>query len=153
MTTTKILRLAAVLTFGILCLSSSDAFAQSGPYEYFPLTPCRVVDTRGATGVNGGPILTTATRNFQIRGNCGVPTTARAVSLNVTVTGASSSSWLTIWPSGTTKPFVSAINFEPADLALANGIIVGLSTATQDLSVANAVGTVHVILDVNGYFQ
>jgi hypothetical protein len=45
------------------------------------------------------------------------------------------------------------INFEPSDPALANGIIVGLSTAAQDLSVYNNFGSVHVIVDVTGYFQ
>jgi hypothetical protein len=36
---------------------------------------------------------------------------------------------------------------------LANGAIVALSANTSDLSVANAIGGVHVILDVTGYFQ
>lgn len=139
--------LNACLTLG------STMLAQSGPYQYFPLSPCRAADTRGATATNGGPPLSTATRNFQIRGLCGVPTTAKAASLNVTVTNSSASSWLTIWPSNVAKPFVSMINFEPADPALANGIIVGLGTATQDLSVANAIGSVHVIVDITGYFQ
>ncbi|HYC92971.1 MAG TPA: hypothetical protein VEO54_27445 [Thermoanaerobaculia bacterium] len=130
------------------------ALAQSGPYQYFPLSPCRAVDTRGATSTNGGPIFgTNSTRNFQIRGLCGVPSTAKAVSLNVTVTQATASSWLAVWPSGQTRPVVSMINFEPSDPALANGIIVGLSTNAQDLSVYNNFGNVHVIVDVTGYFQ
>jgi hypothetical protein len=127
--------------------------AQAGPYQYYSLTPCRVADTRSAVSTNGGPQLTAATRDFQIRGNCGVPFGAKAVSLNVTVTNASSTSWLTLWPSGTTKPFVSTINFDSSVSALANGAIVALSTNSNDLSIANAVGGVHVILDVTGYFQ
>ena len=51
------------------------------------------------------------------------------------------------------RPIVSMINFEPSDPALANGIIVGLSTNAQDLSVYNSSGAVHVIIDVTGYFQ
>lgn len=132
---------------------TSSALAQSGPFQYFPLSPCRVVDTRGATATNGGPALTTATRTFVIKGQCGVPSTAKAVSLNVTAANASSASWLTVWPSDVAKPFVSMINFEPADGALANGIVVGLGAGTADLSVANAIGSVHVIIDVTGYFQ
>lgn len=122
--------------------------------EYFPLTPCRVVDTRRAAAVNGGPILAQdATRNFQVQGTCGVPVGAKAVSLNVTVTQANQSSFLTIWPSGLTRPVVSTINFESSDPALANGAIVGLSANTNDLSVYNNFGQVHFILDVTGYFQ
>jgi hypothetical protein len=132
---------------------STQLLAQAGPYQYYSLTPCRVIDTRNAAGTNGGPSLTTVARDFQIRGNCGVPVGAKAVSLNVTATNASTASWLTLWPSGTAKPFVSTINFDSSVGALANGAIVALSANTNDLSVANAAGAVHVILDVTGYFQ
>ena len=121
--------------------------------QYFSLTPCRAVDTRNANSTNGGPALGTTRRDFQIRGICGVPTTAKAVSMNVTVTGASAFSWLTIWPSGQAQPVVSTINFDPNVTALANGAIIGLSTAAKDLSVQNANGTVQVIIDITGYFQ
>jgi hypothetical protein len=144
-------RIAAV-SFFLLGIAAA-ASAQTGPYQFYALTPCRVVDTRGATGVNGGPALTTTRRDFQIRGFCGVPTTAKAVSLNVTVTNATAFSWLTLWPAGQAPPPVSTINFDANVSALANGAIVGVSTATHDLSVTNANGTVHVILDVTGYFQ
>lgn len=140
---------AAVIVAGF----TATAQAQTGPYQYYSLTPCRVVDTRNAASVNGGPALTTARRDFKVRGNCGVPTTAKAVSINVTVTNASSTSWLTIWPSGGSIPVVSTINFDASTTALANGAIIGLSTNTNDLSVQNAVGTVNVIIDVTGYFQ
>ena len=141
------LTLAAIL-FG------RDAAAQTGPYQFYALSPCRVVDTRNPNGVNGGPGLGQATRrDFSIRGRCGVPTTAKAVSLNVTITAASTTSWLALWPSGQTMPYVSTINFTNSDPALANGAVIGLSANAQDLSVYNSTGTVHVILDVNGYFQ
>jgi len=143
------LTLTVALTFATL-----STFAQSGPYQYFPLSPCRLVDTRGAVSTNGGPVFgSNATRNFQVRGLCGVPTSAKAASLNVTVTQATQSSWLAVWPSGLVRPNVSMINFESSDPALANGIIVGLSTNAQDLSVYNNFGNVHVIVDVTGYFQ
>jgi hypothetical protein len=146
----RLLQLSVVLS---AFLVTGAALAQTGPFQYYPLSPCRLVDTRNAVATNGGPGLTTSTRSFVVRGNCGVPTSAKAVSLNVTVTNASSNSWLTIWPSNVSKPFVSMLNYTSADPALANGIIVGLGTATQDLSVANAVGGAHVIIDVTGYFQ
>jgi len=78
---------------------------------------------------------------------------ARAVSLNVTITGATQGSFLTLWPSGGARPLVSTINFDQTVPALANGAIVGLFTGTADLSVYNDFGNVHVILDVTGYFQ
>jgi len=137
----------------VMLLLSGVAAAAHAQYSYFPLTPCRVVDTRNPASVNGGPSLAPGTRSFQVRGNCGVPTTAKAVSLNVTVTNATEGSFLSIWPSGLARPLVSTINFDPTEPALANGAIVGVSTNAQDLSVFNASGNVNLILDVTGYFQ
>ncbi len=135
-------------------LSAVSAAAQSGPFQFFAVPPCRVVDTRNPNSTNGGPIFNAGTqRNFAVRGNCAVPTSAKAVSLNVTITGATTASFLTLWPSGGARPVVSTINFTQNDPALANGAIVGLSTSAADLSVFNSDGNVHVILDVTGYFQ
>ena len=135
-------------------VSAVSASAQSGPYQFFAVAPCRIVDTRYPNSTNGGPIFDTNTqRNFAVRGNCGVPNSAKAVSLNVTIVAATQPSFLTLWPSGGARPVVSTINFTQNDPALANGAIVGLSTASSDLSVYNNFGFVHVILDVTGYFQ
>jgi hypothetical protein len=146
-----VLRSIAMLFFVVTTLAfAADAAAQ---YSYYPLTPCRVVDTRNATGTNGGPALGSGvTRNFAIKGSCGIPSTAKAVSMNVAVTQASAGGFLSIWPSGSSRPLVASINFVAGD-TLANGAIVGLSSAAQDLSVYNVSGTVHVIIDVSGYFQ
>lgn len=146
------LKIAAVILL-VSVGAIGEAYAQSG-LSYFALTPCRVVDTRNPSSTNGGPIMGVASqRDFAIRGNCGVPTTAKAVTLNVTITGATTISFLSIWPSGLTRPNVSTINFRSTDPALANGATVGLSTNAQDLSVYNSDGNVHVILDVTGYYQ
>jgi hypothetical protein len=151
------------LTTGSSCLSkffvAAAAFflfatAASAQYSFYAVSPCRVVDTRNPVSTNGGPAFgPNSQRNFAIRGKCGVPSSAAAVSINVTVTNASSGSFLTIWPSGSSRPGVSTINFTQNDLALANGAIVGLGAAPTDLSVFNAGGSVHVIIDVSGYFQ
>jgi hypothetical protein len=151
----QIFRLLSVVTFALIAIgATTTAGAQTGPYQYFSLTPCRVVDTRGANGVNGGPALSTTRRDFSFKGNCGVPGTAKAVTINIAVTGASAqSSWLTVWPAGAATPNTAAINFSSNDWALSNGAIVGLGASNPDLSVVNAVGTTHVIIDVTGYFQ
>jgi hypothetical protein len=145
-------RLAFVATLFSLVLIAVVPSAQA-QYSYYALNPCRVVDTRNANGVDGGPILATGRRNFTIRGLCGVPSTAKAVTLNVAITGATSAGWLALWPSNLSQPDTATINFTPSDPALANGAIVGVSTNAQDLAVYNAAGPVHVILDVTGYFQ
>lgn len=140
--------------FVLVCVTLAAGVEAAGPLQYYALTPCRVVDTRDPVGVRGGPALgPDSVRNFPMRGNCGVPVTAEAITVNVTITGATAESHLRLWPSGTAIPLVSTINFTPQDSALANGAIVGVSAQTNDLSVYNAAGSVHVILDITGYFD
>lgn len=150
-------RLRIAIVAVAMVLVAGAAFAD-GPFQYFPLTPCRLADTRNPNGTNGGPILgENVTRDFQVRGLCGVPTTAKAASLNITIANPTNPSglpsWLTVWPSGTAMPGTATINFAPGDPPTGNGAISPVSTNTLDLSVRNARGTVHVIIDVTGYFQ
>lgn len=136
---------------------------------YYPVTPCRVVDTRCAPGVatefcpllaapNGTPAMigNGTPRSFKMRGNCGVPTTATAVSLNATVlpqTAVPGNFFLTLWPSGGAMPVVSTLNFTESDTAIANGAIVPISTAANDLTAFTATfDTAHLIIDITGYF-
>jgi hypothetical protein len=136
----------------VLTAIAPSAHAQ---YSYYALNPCRVVDTRNPNGVNGGPIVASGTlRSFAVRGVCGVPTSAKAISLNLAVTGMTAGGYVTLWPSGQTQPVVSSINFSGTEPALANGAIVGLSTNAQDLSAFDGSNSaVHLIIDVTGYFQ
>jgi len=147
----RIVVLAGLFTLVLTAIAPS-AHAQ---YSYFALNPCRVVDTRNANSVDGGPIMAgNTTRSFTIRGVCGVPSTAKAVSLNLTVANVSAGGFITLWPSGTTQPGVASIGFTGTESALSNGAVVGLSTNTQDLSVfAGTPGSLHIIIDVTGYFQ
>jgi len=135
------------LTLITIALSLSATAAQA-QFSFFAITPCRAVDTRGTSPLTAGQ-----QRSFQIRGVCGVPSTAAAVSVNVTVVSPTAASFLTLWPTGSARPNVSTINFTGSDPSLANGAIVGLGTAPNDLSVFNSAGSVHVLIDVTGYFQ
>jgi hypothetical protein len=159
--------LKAVLVLVGLMVAMAASFpgiAQAaGPYQYHALTPCRVVDTRNANGTDGGPALTypgTRPRVFQIQGNCGVPTGATAVTINVTIvspnmTGPNMAGFLTFYPTSQPLPNVATIVWTNADSALANGAIVPLDASpTNDLAVwLGGIGTVHLVIDVTGYFQ
>jgi len=122
----------------------------------FTLAPCRLLDTRNAAGPLGGPALAAgAIRSFNLAGQCGVPTTARALSVNVTVTGPAMGGYLAAYAGGTTAPNTSVISFA-AGQTRANNAIVGLSqdgNGTLAVRAAIPSGAVHFILDVNGYFQ
>ena len=145
---------------GLLTAATAEA---AGPFQFFSVTPCRIVDTRGPTGVTGGPALASgSTRNFPISlspAGCGVPTSAKAAVLNVTLVSPSLDGFLSIWPFGTTPPLVSTINAAAGEPAIANGAIVPLTTTDPMFNISLIYGTAvsggsaHVILDVTGYFQ
>ncbi len=126
----------------------------SSPPDFYTVTPCRLVDTRNPIGALGGPALVaSAQRIFSLAGVCGVPADARAVSLNLTVTQPLTTGDLRMFPADqTVAPVTSAINFAPGQ-TLANNIILAVD-ATGSIKVQNdAQGTVHLILDINGYFK
>ncbi|MES1240365.1 MAG: PKD domain-containing protein [Acidobacteriota bacterium] len=126
-------------------------FKTDAPLKYRPITPCRAVDTRFTD--QGGPILgAPGNRNFQIRGNCGVPLGAKAVAVNITTVNAAGGGYLAAYPSSIALPLASYLTFDPGQGALGNGGIVALSTLPDDLAVTTANST-HVIIDVFGYFQ
>jgi Subtilase family len=126
-----------------------------GTSRLFTITPCRVVDTRNAAGPYGAPALAPGSqRGFSLAGVCGVPTTAKAVSVNVTVTGPTAPGDLRLFPLGVALPIVSTINFAPGQTRANNAVLqVGVSPTGRVAVQNDASGTVDFILDVNGYFQ
>ena len=119
--------------------------------EFFPLTPCRIADTRNATGALGGPSLgAAASRAFPVQSSsCGIPSTAKVYSLNVTAVPHGSLGFLTVWPSGENQPVVSTLNASTGAVT-ANAAIVPAGIGGEvSIFVSDASD---VILDVNGYF-
>jgi hypothetical protein len=121
--------------------------------NFYTLIPCRLVDTRNPTGPMGGPALPTgAFRSFSLAGACNVPLTARALSINVTVTQPQNPGDLRFFPADVTAPLTSVVNFRPGQTRT-NNTIVTLSAAGTFTVKHDGAGTVDLILDVNGYFQ
>jgi hypothetical protein len=116
---------------------------------FHPVTPCRAVDTRPAPGM---PLVAGVPRTFTLTGTCGIPPTARAVSLNIAVTGATNGGNVRLYPGGTATPTVSTVNFS-AGLTRANNAITPLGTNGDVTALLSPAGTVHVIIDVNGYME
>ncbi|HEX6737813.1 MAG TPA: hypothetical protein VF310_06070, partial [Vicinamibacteria bacterium] len=122
--------------------------------HYFPLTPCRVVDTRNAAGPRGGPALSAGgTRHFDVDGFCGIPATAKALAVNVTVTGATAAGHLRLWEEGSLMPSTSAINFKATRARANNAQVTLSSTGSFSTFLGTPTGTAHFILDVVGYWQ
>jgi len=121
----------------------------SGTYQFYPLTPCRIVDTRH--NHDGGMLQAGVERDYTIPPNCGVPSSAAAYSFNVTVLPAAGGlDYLTVWPKGETQPTVSTLN-DNTGTVVANAAIVpaGSENATAFYAHSNAT---NLLVDVDGYF-
>jgi hypothetical protein len=120
---------------------------------YFTLTPCRVADTRGPAGPYGAPPLQAGgIRTFPLVGRCGIPETASAVALNLTVTGPTALGHLIVFPLGSPLPASSTLNYR-AGQTRANNAIVPLGTGGAiAVACGQSSGTTDFIIDVNGYF-
>jgi hypothetical protein len=118
---------------------------------FYPMAPCRLVDTRLATGSLGGPsLVATATRSFPLLSSpCNIPATAKAYSLNYTAVPHGPLGFLTTWPTGVAQPFVSTLN-APTGANTANAAIVPAGT-NGDISVF-VTHPADLVIDVNGYF-
>jgi hypothetical protein len=134
--------------------SASLAIPVERTLAFYTLAPCRVVDTRNAAGARGGPSLAAGSaRVIPIAGACDVPATAWAVSLNVTVTQPSAAGNVRLFPAGIAAPLVSTLNYA-AGVTRANDAVAALGPSGDLVALASqASGTVHLILDVNGYFE
>jgi hypothetical protein len=133
---------------------NSCAVPTSAAAKYFTLPPCRVVDTRSASGAYGGPALASgAQRSFTMWGQCGIPNSAISVSANITVTTGTGSGSLTVGP-GCIPPQVTNINWSANQTRANNAILsLGATGAVTAQPLVGGGGSVQFILDVNGYFQ
>lgn len=133
---------------------SSEPLAAGKRSFFYTVAPCRILDTREPDGPLGGPALGAKTsRSFRLAGHCGVPTSAKAVSLNVTVTAAESRGSLTVYPADAPLPTASAVTYNRYQTRSSNGIF-GLD-ARGDLAIycGQDSGRAHVVVDVSGYFE
>ena len=127
----------------------------SSTLEFYPLTPCRVIDTRNANGDLAGPFLSGGTpRDFPVLESSCLSTaqSARAYSFNFTVVphpAGNELGYLTVWPQGQSQPTVSTLN-NPTATVVANAAIVPAGT-NGVISVFPSNDT-DLVVDINGYF-
>ncbi|MBI4905532.1 MAG: BACON domain-containing protein [Acidobacteria bacterium] len=122
---------------------------------FYPLTPCRVIDTRSLYRSSSPPfgppsIAARETRKFRLPSSpyCQVPPAA-AYSVTLTVAPPAALAYITAWPDGKTQPNVSSIN-SFAGRTLANNVIIPAS-ADGTIDVFAFDGT-DFLMDINGYF-
>lgn len=119
--------------------------------KYTPLVPARVLDTRNGTGGTSAPVGAGGTIELKVTEAGGVPAAGTTVVLNVTATNVSGSeSFLTVWPSGTSRPVASNLNFIQGQ-TVPNLVIARVGEGGK-IAIYNNVGNVDVVADTQGYF-
>jgi hypothetical protein len=118
--------------------------------QFFPVTPVRALDTRNGTGGFSAAVGQGASIDLGIRGANGIPNTASAIVMNTTAVLPSGGSFLTVWPTGVTRPLASNLNFVPGDI-IPNLVQVGIGSNGK-VSLFNNAGAVNLVADLTGYF-
>jgi len=118
---------------------------------FVPVTPCRVLDTRGPDGPFGGPAIPfDSVRLVAVpQSACGVPPNAVAYALNITVAPRGPLIYLTLWPTGQPQPLVSTLNSFDGRVVANAAIVPAGENGAISVFVSN---TTDVIIDINGYF-
>ncbi len=138
----------------ILDINGYFATVSDSTLAFYPLTPCRVADTRHSTYPPGlGPPYLTGNqqRDFPILNatSCNIPNSAAAYSLNVSVVPHGPLGYMTVWPTGENRPTVSTLNDIPGTI-IANAALVPAGSGGK-VSVYPSNDT-DLIIDINGYF-
>ncbi|MEO8371032.1 MAG: Ig domain-containing protein [Candidatus Solibacter sp.] len=138
-------------THAIVDINGYFVAADNSNLAFYPITPCRITDTRIGTGTFAGPALAAgAQRSFPVPSSaCGVPTNAQAYAMNFTVIPAGTLGFLSAWPTGVAQPGSSTLN-APTGAVTANAAIV--PAGTNGAITLIATHNTHVIIDINGYF-
>jgi parallel beta-helix repeat protein len=129
--------------------------------KYYPLTPCRILDSRAM----GGPLPVEIPRKYWVwgsdteiqsqggTGNCSVPSTARAVVINLTSTEAVANGHFRIYPFGNPLTSASIVNFSNGvTMANATEVPICQPSCDADINIYSSVVS-HVVADVMGYFE
>lgn len=118
--------------------------------SFYTVAPCRVLDTREEEA----PWGSAERRRVVVGGRCGVPATAKAVSVNVTAVASTGTGNFTLWPAGGPQPTASAVSFRAGQNRAAAAILPLADDATLLAQPTMAAGgAVDLLLDVNGYFE
>ncbi|MBB4910846.1 hypothetical protein [Actinophytocola algeriensis] len=127
-------------------VAHADAASRGGDFVPFT-TPRKIWDTR----TNNVKLKAGATASINAVNVGGVPATGvSAVLIRLTAAAPTAGTWLTAYPHNTTRPGVSMLNVGPGE-TLSNTAVVRPG-ANGQITIFNAYGDTHVVVDVQGYF-
>ncbi len=122
----------------------------AGGASVVPVAPSRLLDTRHGQGARKGPVGAGTEIDLTVVGVGAVAPAASAVVLNVTATGASDETYVTLYPDGVARPDASSLNV--ARGATIANLVVAKVGANGKVRLYNHAGGVDLIADVTGYF-
>jgi hypothetical protein len=118
--------------------------------------PTRIADTR-PTGLTAdgllarqGPLTADSVLRIPVRGRVGVTTTAVAVVLNVTVDGATTDGFVTLYPCDAPRPDASNLNYVAGRTA---AVMAVTRTTADGVVCAYTSGATNLIVDVSSWFE
>jgi virginiamycin B lyase len=123
--------------------------------SFFPVAPCRLGDTRLPNSPIGSSLHANRSRAMTVAGQCGIPASALAISVNLTATRSNSDGHLVLFGGVGAGPLppTSVLNYR-AGQTRANNAIVPLGPAqTFFVFCGQPFGSSELTLDVTGYFQ
>lgn len=126
-------------------------FTATGGLSFYPLSPCRIADTREGSGAFGRPLLLAgSTRSFPIpQSSCGIPADAKAYAINATVVPPAAFGYLTLYPTGDARPVVSTLNAVTGVITANAAIVPAGTNGSIDAFVSS---DTDLLIDITGYF-
>ena len=130
----------------------SDYTATTSPERLLDTRSCAGCDTFDGQFEGIGALGQNQTYGLLVAGRGSIPAVGGvgAVALNVTVVAPTASNYLTVFPSGSTTPNSSNLNFT-AGQTIANMVIAKVG-ADGKINLFNNAGSTQVLVDVVGYF-
>ena len=148
---------AVAVSLGAGGLGIVTATSPEGASAYVAISPCRLLDTRADSPVGSplgalGPDTEITVDGWGTHGNCTLPTGTTGLELNVTAVDASTLTNLRIYPEGVDTPTASNLNPAPGEPPTPNSVSATLNATNGQFHVFNRFGTVHIVIDVVGYY-
>jgi hypothetical protein len=129
----------------------NSVLVETAGSDYVADGPVRLLDTRDGTGGTSRPLTTAAPIKLSVIGVDGVPATATAVAINVTVTNSTGYGNVAVNPDGITPSGTSNLNYA-AGQTVPNLVIVPIGADGKVQFTKQGPGQVDLIADMAGYF-
>jgi hypothetical protein len=146
---------AALLFGGTVTVPPAVDVTHAEPSSYLSLSPARVLDTRpgyttdDGVSAGGGMFGAGSETPLLVAGRAGVPANAKAVVLNLAVTGSTRPGFVTVFPCGQARPNAANLNYAAGD-TVSNAVTAQIG-ANGSICIF-VLSATHVIVDVTGAY-